>query len=176
MSKKMDLLPFRIRYKGVFDWPGLYKAMKDWFKERDYEPLLEKRYKHKIRAGGFAEIEVNWDCWRDETEYVRDFVKVYFHIWDYKEVDVIKNNKKMKLAKGRMLIEIEPSLVLDYEDRWEGSAFKRKLRDFYNRFLYRVEIESLWEDKLWYNCNKLVQLAKRYLEMESESEAFDDYW
>ena len=166
---------FRLRYKGVFDWEGLYKTMREWFKEREYD-FLETRYKHKMRSGGLAELEINWKCWREETEYVKNWITVYFHIWDFKEVDVIKNGKKMKLSKARMLIEIEPWIEIDYEGRWAGSLLKRKLRDFYNRFLYRVEIESLWEDKLWYNSNKLLQLAKRYLEIESESEAFDDYW
>ena len=175
MSKEVGLGTLFIRYKGVFDWEGLYNVMRNWFKEREYD-FLERRYKHKMRPGGLAEIEINWEAWRDATEYVRNWIKVYFHIWDYKEVDVIKNNKKMKLAKGRMYITITPSLELDYENRWEGSFFKRKLRDFYNRFLYRVEIESIWSDKLWYNCNKLHQLTKRYLGMEAESEVFDDYW
>lgn len=175
MSKKFELSTFTLRYKGTFDWEGLYKAMKGWFKEREYD-FLEKRYKHKLQAGGFTEIEVNWECWRDETEYMRDWIHVYFHIWDYKEMEVIKDGKKVRLAKARMKIEITPFLEADYEDRWQDSAFKRKLRDFYHRFMYRVEIESLWEDKLWYNSNKLVQMAKRFLGVESESEAFDDYW
>ena len=175
MSHLMPLAPLRLRYKGVFDWEGLYNAMRGWFKEREYD-FLEKRYKHKTQSGGFAEIEVNWESWREETEYVKNWITVYFHIWDFKEVEVVKNGQKMKLNKARMLIEIFPKVETDYEDRWEGSLLKRKLRDFYERFFYRVEIESLWQDKLWYNTNKLHQLAKRHLEMESESEAFDDYW
>ena len=50
------------------------------------------------------------------------------------------------------------------------------MRDFYIEYVMRQEAATSWWDKLWYNVNKLQQLTKRELGMESESDVYDDMW
>ncbi len=164
-----------IRYKGLFDFDGLYKMMKLWFTEREYD-FYETRFKHKFRPAEGAELEIDWEGEREINEYARDDIHVYFHIWNFKEVEVIKEGKKQKLVSARMLIEFTPTLVLDYADMWEDSFFKRKLRGIYNKYIIRHDIEDVWEDKLWYETNLLQQETKKFLGIETHSDVYDDMW
>lgn len=162
-----------LKYKGIFDYEGMYKMMRRWFKDREYD-FWERRYKHKRRAGG-AEIEVNWEAWRDITELLRNWIYIYFHIWDYEEVEVIKDGQKKKMAKARMRIEFSWHIEIDYEDRWVDSKLKRALLNFIIKFHLRKELSEPYGDKLWYNCNKLQQETKKFLGM-AHSDAYDDMW
>lgn len=163
-----------IRYRGVFDYDGMYKMMRAWFADREYD-FWENRYKHKIRVDG-TELEINWEAWRDITELLRNWIYVYFHVWDYKEVEVIKDGQKKKMVSARMLIQFSWAIEIDYEGRWQDSKFKRKMLQFLMRFMIKKDLETIYGDKLWYNCNKLQQATKQYLGMSSHSDVFDDMW
>lgn len=169
-----DVLVSTLKYKGIFDYQGMYSMMQSWFKDREYD-FWEKRYKHKARAGG-AELEINWEAWRDITPLFRNWIYVYFHLWDYQEVEVIKDGQKKRMAKARMLIRFSWHIEVDYEDRWEDSKFKRMLLKFLIDYVYRKELSEPMGDKLWYNCNKLQQETKKFLGMGSHSDVYDDMW
>ena len=75
-----------------------------------------------------------------------------------------------------MLIDIRAEVELDYLSQWEDSKAKRLWRTFYNYFLMRQDISTVYQDKLWYNAQKLQQRIKQFLDMESHSDIFDDMW
>ena len=177
MSRKYPEKPLkitRLRYKGIVDFDGLYKMMHGWFGEREYD-FLERRFKRKERAEG-DEYEINWEAWREVTDFVQNWVTIYFHVWDYREVEIIKDGKKKKVGKCRMLIDFSFWLTLDYEDRWEDTALKRALLEFYIKYVIRHDLDDYYGDKLWYNTNKLQQDVKKYLGMSGHSDVYDDMW
>ncbi len=164
----------KIRYRGLFDFEGLFRLMRGWFDAREYE-FFERRYKHKSRSTG-AELEINFEAHRDINEYARNVIKIFFHIWDAHEVEVVKDGKKKKMWEGRMLIEFSGLVELDYDSHWEHSPFLRHLRNFYHNFVIKGEIDQIWTDKLWYKINDLQQNCKRFLGMHTESDVYDDMW
>ncbi len=164
----------RIRYKGTCDFDGLYRVMRSWYEERKYT-FFEKRYKEKTKPLG-NEIEITWEGVRPINEYVMNRVNVFIHLWDINMVEVVKNGKKRRLTRSRMLIDVYASLALDYMDQWEDTRLKRLWRTFYNYFLIREDIKTVYGDKLWYNAQKLQQRIKQFLDMESHSDIFDDMW
>jgi len=173
MWPKKDVEVSVIKYKGIFDYAGLYTMMRGWFKDREYD-FWERRYKHKVKEGG-TEIEINWEAWRDINELMRNWIYVYFHIWDYQEVEVIKDGQKKKMAKARMLIRFSWTIEIDYEDRWQDSKLKRAMLKFMINFPLRKELSEPYGDKLWYECNRLQQEAKKFLGM-AHSDVYDDMW
>ena len=80
------------------------------------------------------------------------------------------------MTRARMLIDIRAEVELDYMNQWEDSTLKQLWRTVYNRFLLREDIKTVYEDKLWYNAQKLQQRIKQFLDMESHSDIFDDMW
>ncbi len=175
MSIKRDLEPMnRIRYKGAFDFDGLYRVMRSWYEERKYH-FFETRYKEKTKPLG-NEIEISWKGERPLNDYVQNNVYAFIHLWDVNYVETIRNGKKKKLTRARMLIDIRAEVELDYMNQWEDSTVKRLWRTVYNRYLLREDIKTVYEDKLWYNAQKLQQRIKQFLDMESHSDIFDDMW
>lgn len=172
MSEKLPIYirVSKIRFKGTLDFQGLYDLMRSWYNENGYE-CWEKKYKHKGN-----EVEIEWEGYREETEFRKEWVRVFFHVWDWKEIEAIIDGKKKKLIRCRMFIEFTAELEFDYENQWETSWLKRKLRHFYIYHVMWKEIDVIFGDKAFYNVNKLQQRVKRFLEMEAESEVYDDMW
>lgn len=164
----------KIRFRGVYDWEGLIRLIRGWFEAREYE-FFERRYKHKSKAEG-AELEINFEAQRDINDYAREVIKIYFHIWNAEEVEVVRDDKKKKMWEARMLIDFSAYVELDYDEHWEHSRFLRHLRTFYHAFIIKQEIDNVWTDRLWYKVNNLQQECKRFLGMHSESDVYDNMW
>jgi len=163
-----------VRFKGTYDWAGLIRVIRAWFEEHEYD-FFERRYKHKDQELG-AELEINFEATREMNEFAKEHIKMYFHIWDQNDVEVVKDGKKRIMQKGRFYVEFTGTLELDYENRWESTAFKRTMRDFYINYIIRKEIDNVWGDRLWYDINLLQQDVKRFLGMQTESDVYDDMW
>ncbi len=164
----------KIRYRGDYDWEALYKSIRSWIEDRGYE-FFEGKYKHKEKALG-AEIEITFSAVYDLNDYAEQWLKMYIKTWNYHEKDAVVGGKKKKIAHGRMMIEFNGELWLDYQDRWESTAFLRKLRDFYHKFIIKKEIENIWGDRLYYEVLKLQGFVKKQLGMESGSDVYEDMW
>ncbi|MBI1970551.1 hypothetical protein HYS47_02305 [Candidatus Woesearchaeota archaeon] len=164
----------QLRYKGVFDFEQLYRLMRAWFAERQYE-FFEVKYKDKDKTMGH-ELEITWKADRKINDFCRNDIKMFIHCWDMNEMEVVKDGKKKKVFKGRMMITFDASLTLDYQGLWDGSKLQRFLRELYIKHIIWHEIDDVWGDKLWYEVNKLQQLVKRFLDMEAHSDVYDDMW
>jgi hypothetical protein len=172
---KLPAHRFVLRYTGIFDIGDLYREMQERFEEREYD-FYEKYYKHKWKAAKRTEMETWWYAERDINEFVRNVISINIHLWDYEEVEVIKEGVKKKLVKARMQIVFLPELEFDYECRWDDTKLKRKLRDFYIKYVIRHDIDDVWGDKLYYNAYKLHQKIKLFLGMKSYASTYDDMW
>ena len=174
MSHSFKVRTLTVRYVGIFDFEGLYRLMVDWFKKRRYW-FHEHTYKYKVPLPTGAELEIKWYAEKNITDYFREKINVEFHIWDYTEVEVLQNGVKKELAKARMDIKITGELILDWQDKFEGSKFKKLVRDFYNYHIIRKKVETIWHDEVHYRDLKLQTLIKEYLDMEAKANEYRDY-
>lgn len=163
-----------MRYKGVLDLEGLYRVIVQWLKARRYW-FHETTYKHKVPSPFGAEEEIRFYAERKCTEYYKHDVNIYFHIWDQQNVEIIKDGKKQKLIKAKVEIRIQGTLVLDYQGKFEKTAFMQKLRDFMHRYLIKHQIEDVWADELHYRLVKLQAVIKDYIDMYTKSHEYAGY-
>ena len=170
MSKKSELHHMFIKYKGIFDLLGLFKMMRDFIMEQGYQ-WDEQVVKHKVPGPSGAEDQYKWTAWKKVTEYTKFHIETYMHIWDLKEIEVVKSGKKTVMYQGRILIRIIPMVELDYNNRFEGSKFMLALRDWFHEYVWKHEIEDIWEDGLYYYTYKYHKAIKEYLEFESATNA-----
>ena len=126
--------PIILRYRGLFDWDGLYAAMVDWFKKYRFY-FHEETYKHKVPTPFGAEQELRWFIWQDVTDYIRFHVQINLHLWEMTEVEVVKDGKKKVLTNARLEIKIIGKLHIDWQDKFEKNKFTRMLRDYYNKYI-----------------------------------------
>lgn len=155
-----------IKYQGTFDMDELYQILTKWFTDRKYD-FYEALYKDKP-----PELELDWLAQKRVDEMYMYKIQMYFHLFDVKEVEAIKDGKKKKMIFCRMTIKIEPSVVVDYQERWSGTSFNKKLFKFYINNVIKKEIDMKVVDPLWYVSYKLHTKIKDYLGMESRGNAY----
>lgn len=164
--------PLLLRYTGVFDFEGLYRMMHAWIINKRFL-FHETRYKDKVFTPFGNELEIQWESEKKVTEYIREWVVVYFHLWDFSEVEVIKDGKKTKMTKSRMLIKLDAELEMDYTKKFQGKGeFAKKLGSFYQNKVIYWEWRLKYADVLMYSLFDLHHKIKKYLDMFSGTNAF----
>ena len=162
--------PIILKYEGIFDLDGLYKRIIQFFEEMNYE-IHEDTYKGKK-----DELEVAVKPELKMTEYVKYTPAIKIHIMDMKEIEVVKEGKKVKLTQGRARFELKLSMKFDYSGRFKGHPWAGKLKNFYDKFIFKKEREAYWEDQLYYHLYKLQTIIKEYMDMETKTNAYYNAW
>ena len=163
-----------IRYKGVLDLEGLYRVIVQWLKARRYW-FHETTYKHKVPSPFGAEEEITFNAERKCNEYYQHNVRIYFHIWDQQQVEVIREGKKQKLIKAKVEIIIQGTLVCDYQGTFDKTRFTQALRKFAHDYLIKHQVEDVWYDELQYRMIKLQAMIKDFIDMQAKSHAYEGY-
>ena len=163
-----------IRYKGLFDFEGLYTLVVQWFKYRGFW-FHERTYKHKVPSPKGAEDEIEWDGMKKISEYVAHAINVYIHLWDMTEVKVVKDGVEKTLTNARMEIVIRAIMTLDYQKKWERGAFWNALGDFYEKYIIKKEFETIQWDQVWYRAHKLHAIIKDFMDMQAKGYEYKGY-
>ncbi|MBU0666381.1 MAG: hypothetical protein ABIC91_00490 [Nanoarchaeota archaeon] len=155
-----------VKYKGIFDWGGLYQLIAQWLYNRKYE-VHENRYKDKESTPWGNEIEVTVNAHRRITAYIRYTFTIDYHLWDAKEIEVVEDGKKVKKTQGRILVSINAGLQLDWTDKFKGSKFNELLGKLI-KTIKKKEIKILHEDYQEYENYALQTEIKKFLKMETD--------
>jgi hypothetical protein len=102
---------------------------------------------------------------------IKEIITVHIHMWDAAEVDVIKDGKKAKLMRARMIITMDAVMVLDYNKRFSG-RFSKKLGDVYYNKIINWEWKLKYGQPLIYSVYDLHKKVKKFLNMETDSSAY----
>lgn len=165
---------FTIRYKGLFDFDGLYNLMVQWMKARRFW-FHEVKYKHKVPSPYGAEQEIFFMGEKKVTDYFQYRLTVDIHIWDMTEVEVVHNGVKKTLTNARMQIILIGYLDIDWEKRWDTSKKWKTLKDFYNKYILKEEIESIYWDTIQYKTQHFMNVIKEFLDMEAKGYEYKGY-
>ncbi len=163
-----------LRYTGLFDFDGLYTAVIDWAKLYGFK-WHEKSYKHKVPSPKGAEQELDWVIEKKVTEYISNKIIFTIHTWDQQEVEVDTDGKKKTLTNARMYIVIEGELEFDWQRRFAGSSFAKRLGDWYRNIVYKKELEAVYLDQLYYRIWGLHSILKKYFDMQTQKFAYKTY-
>jgi hypothetical protein len=164
----------RLKYRGIFDFAGLYKMIANWFMDKAYY-LDEPLYKHKVPFPSGAEQEIKLQGWKKVDEYLRYNIKIFIHAYDMRDVEVVKEGQVKKLTYARMFIEIDGWLDFDYQGRFD-TPFTLYVRDYMNKMFYWRDLIAIWWDRIYYEVFKLHQCIKEYLEFETIPEPWKENW
>ena len=171
---KIDVEKHIIRYKGLFDFDGIYNLVVQWMKARRYW-FHETTYKHKVPSPLGAEQEIYFRGEKEVTEFYQHHIFVYFHLWDMTEVEVEVGGVKKMLISARLEIIISGALNIDWEKRFEQSTLWQNVRDFLMKYIIRQDIETIWYDELRYRIYKLHTAVKEYLDMQAKGSEYTGY-
>ncbi|MBD3354922.1 hypothetical protein GF361_02975 [Candidatus Woesearchaeota archaeon] len=171
---KLPIEKHRIRYKGLFDFDGLYNLIVQWMKARRYW-FHETSYKHKVPLPTGAEQEISFIGTKDVTEFYEHHITIDFHIWDMTEVEMEVKGVKKTLTNARMEIIISGALNVDQQKRFDQSTLWQNVRDFFLKYIIRQDVETIWYDELRYRIYKLHNTIKEYLDMQAKGNEYKHY-
>lgn len=158
-----------VKYKGPYDWDGLYKVIYKWLNSRRYR-IDDKRYKEKAtETGGELKVDITGD--RRETAYTKRHMAIKIRIWDMKEKMTEVEGEKKLMTSGRLLIEIQGDITLDWQGIFKGSKWKEIMGNLY-AWVMKKEYELLYLDDQQYEVLRLEYEIKKHLKMESATMAF----
>jgi len=165
MVEKDFVFSGKIRQRGVFEYPELYRFCYMWLVDKGYW-VTEKTYSEKVNPDG-KEVEIEWEAKRKISDYFRYLLIVKWRILGLKEVEAERDGAKITLSKGFPEIKVDAVLEKDYEHRWEGTAFLKFLRGLYDRYIVRGRIEQ-YELKIYSEADEFLAQIKAFLALEGK--------
>ncbi|MBU2496796.1 MAG: hypothetical protein KJ767_01945 [Nanoarchaeota archaeon] len=159
------VISLMIRQKaGLFQFKELYGFAYRWLTSEEFE-VDEKEYTEKIKPYG-KEIFIEWRARRRISDYFRFYIQVVITVLGMTEVEVKKDDQKIKLNRAEIRIDVNSFLEKDYENRWETSPVAKFMRGVYDRYLIRGRILQ-YEVKLREETINLVEQLKAFLALEA---------
>jgi len=147
MANKITLLDSeKITYDGVFDLKELYKHLYEWLTWRKYD-VSEKKYKEKIKPTG-KDMEIEWQANKDIDEYSSFQVEMKALLIGVADVEVQKENIKVKMQKGEINVKVSAHLITDRMETWTAKPQLAFLQKFYERYLYKSTMDRM-KGEVW---------------------------
>jgi len=147
----------KVKYSGPFHMLNMYQQMYKIFDEQGFwvvEGGKSGKFELQQREGGDDYIII-WECTNNYDNYVRAMIKYTLSIFGVKPVQ-----EKGKTHTGYVDIEIAAKLQIDWQEKWESNLIYRQLRWFYDKFLYKDQLEQ-WRKKCWDDTYTIANRMKR---------------
>lgn len=171
MSKRVDVIPenqIMVRYKGLYDYEGLYMLIRDWFDEHRYD-FMEPLYKDKVSGPFGNEVEHKMDCELKVNEFIKFHIYIETHFYDVKEFEGELRGEKKLITDGKFSMWLSGWVEFDYSDKFKNHS---KLLDFLVDWLLKRYFEVKYYDVLTYDIYGLQSQIKKFLRMDASHDAY----
>ncbi len=158
IGKRVNATPgkgYLILKQGEFDIDLLYDTIVDWYDKRKYI-FNETENTEKVKPQG-NDINLKLDGDRKVDDYAEFHIKVF--------ILVIELRKKGDVYTGRMKINVEAYIDLDYMNKWQKTPFTRLLFHIYNNYIIKKKIKDGYEDDLEEEAKELAGEIKRVINL-----------
>ena len=81
--------------------------------------------------------------------------------------DVMINGIKVSTNKGSVEMKIAGTLSRDYKGKFETTAFRKFLREIYEKWIIPSRIDE-FQGKIAMECDEFLSQAKAYLDLEGK--------
>ena len=166
MPEKDTIFSSKIKYIGIFLFKDFYRFCYDWLTDETDLLISEDKYTEKL-DGDSKNIDIQWTGIKKVTDYFKFEVKVVFRIIRLTNVEINRNNVKIKTNEGSVEIRVKGTLIKDWQGKFEAKAFRKFLRSIYEKWVIPSRIEQ-FEEKLIGDCNEFLSQAKAYLDLEGK--------
>jgi hypothetical protein len=167
-SSKYETWPATVRYDGVFDFDGLYKAIIDYLRRHNYW-FYEKLYKHKPWSPLGTELILRWEAERKLDEYNMYRIKFEWHFMDFHHVEVIREGKKVQLTKAYFWVNITGEEIQDWQafETKEHHKFTQILGKFFRKQVIDREHVYDYIYPLYGEVMEIQNLIQNYIHTEA---------
>ena len=161
-EKKLYLDGLELNYEGLFDLKALLKTIDGLVKQRGYGKG-EKRREELIRAGG-REFSMELRPVKKKTDYFVLMVKMRISITNMTDVEVVKDDARTIMNKGKVNILFDAWTTTDYELRWEQKPLFYFLRNLFERGIYKFHTDR-YSDELIDDTHFIYNNIKAFLNL-----------
>ncbi len=166
MPEKETVFSSKMKYDGIFSFSDFYTFCHDWLKEETNLEVVEDKYGEKL-SGDAKNVDIEWTGTRKLTDYFKEEVKVTFAIKNLTKVEIMQAGAKVESNKGSVEIKIKGNIIKDYLGKFETAAFRKFLRDIYEKWVIVSAIEQL-KAKITGDCDEFLSQAKAWLDLEGK--------
>lgn len=166
MGKKESMPAIYIKHKGMFDLSDILKSIVKQLQDDSFKVHFSK-HKYKVPSPKGGEQEIKFYAERKINEYVKFRIDVFIRVFDFKEVEVIKEGRKVMMNTGRIAAEISGVMELDFENRFGGNKFLQGLQDFFHKYVIHRDIGDVWEDDIMLKIVNVGRLIREKCEHEA---------
>ena len=159
---KYVLKGLTIKYKGIFNIKAFYKFLDKFFKDYGYDKN-EQVNEEKVHKTG-KDIFLKLEPWRTVSDYAKIFMQVKVSMKNIKDVEIVKDDKKVKMNDGTITIDISCYLKTDIEGRWEQKPIFVFLRTLIDKFVYKFYLGHM-ESELEKDTKELYHSTKSFLNL-----------
>lgn len=132
-----------ISYKGAFDLDEFYEWLVRYLDFRAYwSDANETLYSEKIGSGGAKEIEIIWECSKNEGTRYKKKIIIKFIITGAKEIEVPAGDKRVKLTQAGYKIFLYAFLEVAEEKGFFGAVWDNLI----NKRVLDNHIRDTWQD------------------------------
>jgi len=164
MGDKDKIFEEKVAFEGIFNLKDTYSFLYTLLADSGYA-VEEKEYKEKA-AGDSKDIDISWVAKRAVTDYFKYEWRVSWRVMGMKNVEVMKDGKKIKMNSGALEIKFIGIMERDYAGGW-STPFLTFLRGIYDNFIIK-KTKGGYEDRLADEVGGAVNQIKSYLVLEAK--------
>lgn len=152
----------RLDYEGLFDARELHHMIDYYFREKGYDKRETKNYEKVTPEGRYIELELT--PWKKTTDYIRNIIKVRLIMSSVKDVEIEKDNTKIKLQRGRVQFVIDGFFDYDYDNRWDYNPVHVFIRTIFDKYFFKTYWDK-YKGVLIEDTNMLHNMIKNYFNL-----------
>ncbi len=166
-EKRLIIDQLKFTYEGVFDLPGLYKLMDDFFYEKKYD-RMEKLNTEQVFPNGRS-IKIETIPFKNITDYFNIHVRIRIYATELKRVEIEKDGTHLSLQEGKILLVFDGYVNSDRQNWWQKRPILWFLRTLMDKYVFKghygkaeqwlySDVEDLYlRIKAFFNVYRTVQ-------------------
>lgn len=173
----MDILvdKWEVKATDVIHVNAFYIALHDYLWREEYSegkdnPFPENYYWESRTQTGGRDIWVWWRCFKKirGSSFYRRHLVVDLHCVGVNDAEVMKQNKKWKVQKGKVEVLVKVKLRLDPDNEWQNHWFLKHVFEIFWKRIYRKQID-MHKQELLKDSYQFQENVKRLMELNTFS-------
>jgi len=164
MVDKKQVIKEKVDYQGVFNFKDFYKYAHQFFKNENYDAVIEEKYEEKLASPDERNIKIEWNAQKSISDYFKIRIDAKFEITNMINVEVEIDGKRKKMNKGGISVDIKGTLIRDPESKWEVTPFYKFIREIYDKYIIPTRIAQQ-EEKVSSDVIAFKEHLKSFLEI-----------
>jgi len=129
----VDQLKFS--YDGIFDLPGLYQLISNFFYERGWD-YGEPMNTEQIFPSGRS-VRIVMKPSKNITDYYQNIVRIRIHGQNIKPIEIDQGASKVPLNDGKIMIIFDGYVKTDRYNKWERRPLTWFLRTLMDKYVFK---------------------------------------